>query len=388
MSRRSARCRPAPPKALRVVVIGGGIIGLACADELARSGHDVRVCDPAPGSGATYAAAGMLAPAGEAWFGQEPLLRLGQDSLARWPGFAESLQERSGVDLELRATGTLLVAADRDDLAEVRRACDLLRRAGVRVDDLDRAALRAEEPALTSRVVGGAVLPDDQQVNPTLVTKALLTVLGDRVVRSAAEPAGLGVVLSDGAQLPADVVLLATGADRLPRVRPVRGEIIRVLAPDPPRRMIRARLHGEQVYVVPRRGGEVLIGATEQEHARGDPVPTVGGVARLLEAGRALLPGLDTAELLEITARDRPGSPDNGPVIGPVPADGPSRRLVAGGHYRGGVLLAPVTAAVVRAHVERLPVPDVARPFAPDRFAPDRFAPARPQQARAEIPCG
>jgi glycine oxidase len=129
---------------LRVVVVGGGIVGLACADELVRAGHDVRLFDPAPASGATCAAAGMLAPGGEAWFGEETLMRLGVDSLGRWPAYAAALEERSGHHLDLRATGTLLVAADRDDLAEVRRTCAFLTG--------ERRARRGARPAGRARV--------------------------------------------------------------------------------------------------------------------------------------------------------------------------------------------------------------------------------------------
>lgn len=356
--------------AVRVVVVGGGIVGLACADELVRAGHRVRLFDPAPGSGATYAAAGMLAPGGEAWFGEEALLRLGLDSLGRWPAYAAALAERSGHDLDLREAGTLLVAADRDDLAEVRRACALLESSGVRVDDLDRRALRGAEPTLSGRVVGGALLPDDRHVNPRRVADALLSVLGDRVVLARATVTADGVVLDDGSRVVADVVVLATGTAGMPHVRPVRGEVVRVHAHDAPTRVLRARVHGERVYVVPRAGGELVIGATEEEHPAGDraPSPTVGGVARLLETARALVPGLDTAEVVEVVARDRPGSPDNGPLLGPVAGTGATRLLLAGGHYRGGVLLAPVTAVTVRAYVDGLDVPAAARPFVADRF--------------------
>lgn len=353
-----------------VVVVGGGIVGLACADELVRDGHDVTLCDPSPGAGATYAAAGMLAPGGEAWFGEEPLLRLGQESLARWASFAADLGERSGVDVDLRTGGTLLVAGDRDDLEEVRRSCRLLEGVGVRVEELDRRDLRAREPRLSPQVLGGAFLPDDHQVNPRRVVAALLAVLGDRVVRKRAVPEADGVLLEDGTRLRADVVVLATGSEGLPRVRPVRGEIVRVRTPDAPTCVLRARLHGQQVYVVPRRGGELVIGATEEEHPTEEsaPLPTLGGIARLLETARALVPGLERAQVLEVVARDRPGSPDNGPLIGPVPGPGPAQHLLAGGHYRGGVLLAPVTAAAISAHVAGVDPPQAARAFLPDRF--------------------
>nr|MCW2728268.1 glycine oxidase [Aeromicrobium sp.] len=359
-----------PKTAQSVIVVGGGVVGLTCADELVRAGHDVTVCDPSPGAGATYAAAGMLAPAGEAWFGEELLLRLGQESLARWPSFASSLSERSNIDVDLRAGGALLVAGDRDDLEEVHRACRLLDDSGVRFEELGRRELRVREPRLSSRTVGGAFLPDDKQVNPRRVVDALLAVLGDRVVRQRAVVRKDGVALEDGTRLRADVVVLATGATGLPRVRPVRGEIVRVRTTDAPACVLRARLHGERVYVVPRRDGEVVIGATEEEHSTNDvaPIPTVGGVARLLETARALLPGLETAQILEITARDRPGSPDNGPLIGDVPSDGPARHLLAGGHYRGGVLLAPVTAAAICAYVAGRETPPFVDAFAPDRF--------------------
>lgn len=350
-----------------VVVIGGGLIGLSCADELIRAGHDVAVCDPAPASGATHAAAGMLAPAGEAWFGEGALLRLGLDSLERWPEFASGLEQRSGIDVDLRSTGTLLIGMDRDDLAEVGRACGLLEGSGVQVESLDREELWRREPGLSSRAAGGAWLPRDRHVDPRRVASALLAVLGERVVAQRATPVEGGVALEDGRVLPADVVVLATGADGLPSVRPVRGEVIRVLTRDAPCHMVRARVHGQPVYVVPRSSGEVVIGATEEEHP-GHAAPTLGGVARLLDAARQLLPGLDTAELVDIVARDRPGTPDNGPLLGVVQSPGPETRIVAGGHYRGGVLLAPVTAAVVRALVEECPPPDVADPFRPDRF--------------------
>jgi glycine oxidase len=312
----------------------------------------------------------MLAPAGEAWFGQEALLRLGIDAAARWPSYAASLARRSHVDVDLRTTGTLLVACDRDDLADVRRTAALLAEHDVEVEDLDARTLREREPTLAPRVAGGAFVPHDHQVNPRRVVAALLAVLGGRVRRHRASICDDGVRLDDGTRLAADIVVQATGCDGMPHVRPVRGEIVRTRSQDPPGRVVRARVHGEQVYVVPRADGEVVIGATEEEHAAApdEPKPTLGGVARLLEAARAVLPGLETAQLLEVLARHRPGSPDNGPLIGRMTSRGGVRVVVAGGHYRGGVLLAPVTAAAIRAYVDGSDVPEAARPFTPDRF--------------------
>jgi glycine oxidase len=356
---------------VRVAVIGAGIVGLACAEELARAGHDVRVFDPEPGAGATRAAAGMLAPAGEAWHGEVELLRLGVASARLWPEYAARLQAASGVDVDFRTAGTLLVGQDYDDLQQVRRTLDVLEAEGVVFRELDRREARADEPTL-SRVAGAALLPDDHNVNPRRVVQALMRLIGERLVRAWACVVETGVATSDGMHFRCEAVVVATGAEAravVPQVRPVRGETIRLNAADAPARVLRARVRGEAVYVVPRADGEVVVGATEEEHAS-EPVASAGTVVRLLHAARTLVPGLETAGLLEITARHRPGTPDNGPLLGLHDTTGSVRQVLAVGHYRGGVLLAPLTAQVVRAYVEGGVVPAVARPFGPSRLAP------------------
>lgn len=314
---------------MRVRVLGAGIIGLACADELLRRGHAVDVVDPAPGSGASHAAAGMLSPAGELWYGETALLGLGLRSAALWP----ELAARLGVPLP--TTGTLLVGADAGDLQEVDRQAGLLAACGIAVEPLTRREVLEREPRL-GRVAGGAFLPADHSIDPRRVVGALLT----RVPVSAT-PGGR-----------ADLTVVAAGA-RLPEpwralVRPVRGEILRLRSSDAPGPVVRAIVHGEPVYVVPRKGSdEVVVGATSEEHD-GPPVPTVEGVHRLLAAARELLPGLDRAELVEAIARDRPGSADNLPLVGRVADD----VVLAAGHFRHGVLLAPLTARLVADIVE------------------------------------
>lgn len=357
---------------VRVAVVGAGIIGLACAEELLRAGHAVRVFDPAPATGATYAAAGMLAPGGEAWFGELDLLQLGLASLDRWPAYAARL----GVDY--LDTGTLLVGGDRGDLDRLMSGADLLATHGVDVRALTRAELRSVEPTLGSRVAGGALLPADHSVDPRAVAGALLGAVDPVLVRESARPVVdgpcTGVVTDSGTPYAADVVVVATGSrldDSVPQhrlVRPVRGEILRARTTDPPARTIRALVAGIPVYVVPRAGGLVVIGATSEEHpGRPAGVASLGGVARLIEAARRVLPTLEQADLLEATARDRPGSPDNGPLLGPTGVPG---LLLAAGHFRGGVLLAPLTAEIVRAHVEGRDAGDLAARFTPDRFRP------------------
>lgn len=322
---------------MRIRVLGAGIIGLACADELIRRGHQVQVVDRAPGSGASRVAAGMLSPAGELWHGEADLFALGLRSAAAWPSFAARLSVR------LHRTGTLLAAADAADLQEVDRQVGLLTGAGVEALPLSRRDLLAREPRL-GRVVGGALLPEDHSIDPRAVVAALLG-------RVPVVPLPSGEV---------DLTVVATGA-RLPApysalVRPVRGEILRLRTADAPGSVVRALVHGEPVYVVPRAAGdEVVVGATSEEHD-GPPVATVEGVHRLLAAARELMPALDRAELVAADARDRPGTPDNLPLVGPV-EDGV---VLAAGHYRHGVLLAPLTARLVADCVDGgAPEPDL-----------------------------
>jgi len=371
---------------MKVLVLGAGVVGLACAVELHRAGHDVHVFDPRPGAGATHAAAGMLSPAGEVWHGEEDVLCLGLESARLWPEYADRLTRDSGVEVDHRRAGTVLAGYDRDDVAVIQRSVELLGTlpdvAGVTVEPLGRRELRRLEPTLSSRVCGGAFLPGDHSVNPRQVARAMLAVLGDRVIVEAAEPEVVdgrcrGAVTETGGRHGADVVVVATGT-RLPEsvgtdlrraVRPVRGEIVRARTNDPPEHTVRGRAAGEEVYVVPRAGGEVVIGATVEEHA-GDPLPTVGGVWRLLHAARLLLPGLDPAAILDITARDRPGTPDNRPLLGPTETSG---LLLAAGHYRGGVLLAPATARILRAHIDGT-ANDSGDAFSPRRLLKERTA--------------
>lgn len=327
------------PGTTRVEVLGAGIVGLSLAEELLRRGHDVRVVDPAPARGASWAAAGMLTPAAEVWHDEPALLDLGRRSLALWPAYAERL----GVPLRLE--GTLLVGRDAADLQEVERQAALVRRLGGRVEQLDPRGLRGLEPTLSGRVLGGVLLPDDPSIDPRRVLAALL----ERVPVQPVPTPGW-----------AEVTVLATGATPLPAayaeraglppgcVRGVRGEVLRARTDDPPGRTVRGWVRGRAVYVVPRAGGEVVIGATSEEHDS-PPVVTLGGVHALLEAARELLPGLDRAELLEALARDRPGTPDGLPLVGPTRDPG---LVLATGHFRHGVLLAPLTAELVADHLE------------------------------------
>ena len=313
-------------------VLGGGIIGLSVADELVSRGHDVQVVDPAPGSGASYAAAGMLSPAGELWHGESSLYALGRESLDLWPAYAQRL----GVDLQ---PGTMLAAVDREDLQQIERNVALMTDQGDEARLLTGSELERLEPRLGA-LVGGALLPGDHSVDPRAVVAALLARLGDRVVSGDPTPPEV-TVIATGAQLPAPFTAL---------VRGVRGEVLRLRASpgDLPTCSIRGLVHGEPVYLVPRPGGELVVGATQQEHDD-PPVVTAEGVWRLLHAARRLMPSIDRAEVVELTARDRPGTADNLPLVGPTED---ASMVLAAGHFRHGVMLAPLTAVAVSDYLE------------------------------------
>jgi glycine oxidase len=323
---------------MRITVRGAGIVGLNCADELMRRGHEVTVVDRAPGSGASYAAAGMLSPSAEVWWDETALLDLGLRALDLWPAYADRL----GVTIQ--TTGTVLAARDHGDLQQIERQLAVLADRGRTVELLGPREVTTLEPAITHRLAGGALLPDDHSVDPRAVVGALL----DRVPVVEVPRSGLQTTGR------ADVTVLATGS-RLPApyahlVRGVRGEIIRArLTEGAPAHTVRGWVRGEPVYVVPRPNGEVVIGATSEEHA-GPPTATVGGVGRLLEAARELVPALDRAEFVEAIARDRPASPDHLPLIGP--ADDDASVVLAAGLYRHGVLLAPLAAQLVADAIE------------------------------------
>ncbi|MEU8188643.1 glycine oxidase ThiO [Micromonospora carbonacea] len=358
-----------------VAVVGGGAVGLAVAWRCAARGLRVTVHDPAPGSGASHVAAGMLSPVAESYFGERELTALLVASAARWPAFAAELTAASGVDLGYRTEGTLVVGLTGDDLAEARRLWSYQRDLGLPISPLRPSELRDREPALATRVRGGAIAPGDHQVDPRRLVTALRTAAG----RAGATLVAGGVrSLSD---LDARVTVVAAGCGAaaltgLP-VRPVKGQILRLRAPDggPPgfRHVVRGYADGEPVYLVPRSSGEVVVGATVEERA--DTDVTAGAVLRLLRAAVDLVPELAEYDLVEATAGLRPGTPDNRPVIGPLP--GRPGVLAATGHHRHGIVLTPVTAdlvtdLIVTGQAGSPAVDPLLAPFTPERFAGQR----------------
>ncbi|MER7003446.1 glycine oxidase ThiO [Dactylosporangium sp. NPDC000555] len=328
---------------MTIGIIGGGVIGLAIAFELLERGErDITVYDPDPTRGAGLVAAGMLAPAAEAVFGEEALQALMLESMRRWPGFAARLRERTGRPIGYRTEGTLLVALTADDQAEIDRLVGYYRRAGTPIEPLTGRQLREREPLLSPRVRGGAFAPGDHQADPRL----LLGALRGLPLRFVSQQVDELSTLRD------DVIIVANGVGSasltgLP-VRPVKGQLLRLRGAEPlVRHVIRGVAAGRHVYLVPRADGELVVGATEEERGA-DTTVTAGGVLDLLRPAADLLPGVAELALAETLAGLRPGTPDNAPVLGPLPGGPPgARTLVGTGHYRHGVLLSPVTAAAL-----------------------------------------
>ncbi len=319
-----------------LAVIGGGVIGLSVARRAAQDGWSVRVHDTGE-PGASWVAGGMLAPHSEAWPGEEQLLRIGLESLALWHGATPgSYLDGLAADV-VTARESLVVAVDRADAEDLRTVADWLAAQGHPVT-LTTAA-RDIEPLLAQGIRHGFRAVTELAVDNRKLVGAL-----------AGACRGLGVGwaprVSDLAEVSADLVVLANGIDApglwpgLP-VRPVKGEVLRLRwragCMPVPQRVIRARVHGRQVYLVPREDG-VVVGATQYERGR-DTAPAVTGVRELLDDACAVMPALGEYELAECAAGLRPATPDNLPLVGRLD----ERTLVATGHGRSGFLLAPWT---------------------------------------------
>jgi glycine oxidase len=344
-----------------VLVVGGGAIGLAIAWRCAQQGMAVTLVERDElGGGASRVAAGMLGPVAEAGFGRAAarLLDLGLRSAGLWPQFAAELAAASGTASTLRAGGTLLVARDADEAAALERELDLRRRLGLGVQRLRPSEARRLEPALAPRIRMAGLVEGERSVDPRWLLGALAAAAraaGAELRPHAPVQAVLGgperaegVVLTGGEDLRAAGVVIAAGAwsGQLAEVavRPVKGQIMRLRDPSGPGLLERV-VRFEGGYLVPRGDGRYVLGATVEERGF-DRTVTAGAAHQLLRDAAELVPGVLELELCELEAGLRPGTPDNLPVIGPGDREG---LHLACGHYRNGILLAPVTAELVAA---------------------------------------
>ena len=336
---------------MKVVVVGGGVIGLSVAWRLAAR-HDVTLVDPTPARGASWVAGGMLAPVTEAWPGEEELLDLGSDSLDQWPRFAADL----GIELQTR--GTIVAAVDAADATQLDVLAGFLAQRGREVDGLTGRELRRIEPTIGPSVRSGLKVSGDLAVDNRELLRRLTSSAYEAGVEFVREPVRTvrsGAVELAGSTLRCDLAVIAAGAwsgglhpALASAVRPVKGEILRLRARDgtlpPPRHTVRALVESRPVYLVPRADGELVLGATQYE-AGFDTAVTAGGVRDLLMYAERVMPAIAEYELTETAAGLRAGSRDNLPLVGRLEPG----VLVAAGHHRNGLLLAPITADAIRA---------------------------------------
>jgi glycine oxidase len=377
-----------------VAIIGAGVVGLGIAWRLAARGVAVSVFDKgAAGAGATHAAAGMLAACAEAEPGEEALVALGRDSQARWPAFAKELQQASGIDVELRREGTLVIALTADDQARLFHHLEFQKKLDLPLQWISAAETRRREPHLAGKLAGAVFSPEDHQVDNRKLATAL---------RIAAQAAGAaihehqpvatisvtgkrvdGIVLADGSKHAADTVVLAAGAwsrgiaagiaelapQARPPVRPIKGQML-ALRMDPAAPLVNHVIWGPGIYMVPRLDGRLIIGATVEEKGF-DSTLTAGGLLTLLEAAWRAVPSIEELPIDEMWVGHRPGSRDDAPILGPAALDG---LVYATGHHRNGILLAPVTADTIARLVLEGTLDPAIRPFGMERFTPAKAA--------------
>jgi glycine oxidase len=365
-----------------LAVVGAGVIGMSVAWRAAQRGMKVVVLErDRPGAGSSGVAAGMLAPVSEALLTEQPLLRLGLASAEAYPDFVAELEAAAGVETGYYRRGTLLAARDADEAEALGRELALRTRLGLTVSRLRASEARQLEPALAPVLRLALEIPDDHAIDPRRLTSALAIALAraggelrtrvDVVSLARQGDRATGVVLGSGETISADQVVLATGAwspegipeDARVRLRPVKGQIMRMRDPSGAGLLTRVvRFRGG--YVVPRGDGRYVLGATMEERGF-DTTVTAGAVYELLRDAIELVPGLTELVLEEVSAGLRPASPDNAPVIGPSVLPG---LLWAAGHYRHGVLLAPVTADGIARMLVGETADEVLAPFDPRRF--------------------
>lgn len=393
---------PTASEDLDLAVIGAGVIGLSIAWKAAATGLSVAIVDPVPGKGTTWVAAGMLAAVTEAAHGDEPVTSLALSSLALWPTFAQELIATSGIDIDYDTSGILHVGVTAGDKALLWDLHQLHEHLGLESQWLSADELRALEPGLSPAVRSGLFAPGDHKVDNRL----LLTSLHEACLRLNAtfieQPATrvvveghkvLGVELrsdSDSLELVrARQVVLAAGLatpsllsasfpslsreENLP-IRPVKGDILRLHSIGngvelPISRTVRGFVRARSCYLVPRGSGELVLGATMQESPKNDS-PWAGSIREMLSDAAEIVPGTDELAFVEANSRSRPGTPDNCPYVDRWPSA--PGLIVAAGHYRNGILQAPLTAQVATALLMQPPRADGAVADS-DTLVPDQM---------------
>ena len=387
------------PASVDIAIVGGGIIGLSVAYEAATAGLSVVVIERQRcGSGATPVAAGMLAPVSEAEPALPGMVELGLDSCRLYPDFVARVEVDSGMKCGYRTEGTLSIAVDRDQMEDLEHRAATHEELGLEIERLSARDVLRLEAGLSARIVGGLHTKNDRQVDPRALSAALVAAAGMHGVafaeatelagverdpsgavcgvslRRADEPAGSAHDTIETANL-----VLCAGAwtrELIPELYdlplyPIKGQLIRLRGEVALSHIVAS----PDVYLVPRAGGELVVGASVEEQGFDDR-PTAGVTMDLLGQAWRLLPSVYELEIAEINVGFRPTLPDHMPAIGPIDLPG---AFVATGHYRNGIMLAPATAKYLLETIETGEIPQAIA-----EFRPARFAGARPT-ATAEV---
>jgi glycine oxidase len=366
-----------------VAIIGGGVIGLSLGWRLRQAGCPVTLVErePETGRGASWAAAGMLAAGIEAEPTEEALFAFARWSQSLWPDFAAELEADSGLPVGYDAIGTLVCAFTRDQAEKLRHGIAFQRELGGVFEWLGAADARDREPGLAPNLVAAAHSPNDHRVDNRLLSVALaeafrrsggVLITGTEAAVELTNGRASGILAGE-TLYPADLVVVAAGAwSRLvpglppgskPPTRPIKGQMMALMMPAGAP-LIRHTVWGGSCYLVPRRDGRLVVGATVEERGF-DATITAGGVLSLLDDAWRTLPGVEELPIHETWAGFRPGSPDDQPILGPSGIDG---LLLATGHHRNGILLTPATATAMAEMILTGRTPDRIKPFGIERF--------------------
>ena len=326
-----------------ILIIGGGVIGLSIARELHKRGAgSITIVDKGRiGAEASWAAAGMLAPNAEG-HADDDLFRLCTASNQLYPDFAAELLEETGIDIELDRTGTLVLAFNDDEAAEHAAKYEWQRTAEITVEKLSADEVRKLEPSISPSIHSGYRYPNDWQVENRKLVAALrryceinsIELIENTAVKTLSGQGSKTMIITAG----------AWSNDLLPKpeIKPIRGQMISLAAADS--RILRHVIYSPRGYVVPRADGRILVGATVEDAGFAKEV-TPEAIASLRTAAIEIAPGLADRDIAESWAGLRPFVAGEMPVIGRVPDA--ENIFVATGHYRNGILLAPITAKMI-----------------------------------------